>query len=82
MNYIISRKADLRFGNGSWNYTAPAIGHHHYSLQIIERLRMDFWRGLLNPALRPLPEPLLAIQLEDIQAGPARCSAFTKGVRQ
>ncbi len=50
MNYIISRKADLRFGNGSWNYTAPAIGHHHYSLQIIERLRMDFWPGIASIA--------------------------------
>jgi hypothetical protein len=29
---------------------------------------MNYWRSLLNPALRQLPEPLLANQLEEVQA--------------
>ena len=49
-------------------YAVPLIGHRPCSLQIHHRLRISYWRGLLNPALRQLPEIMLASQLEEVQA--------------
>ena len=49
-------------------YVNPIIGVKAVHAPLPPAILMDYWRGLLNPALRQLPEPLLANQLEEVQA--------------
>ena len=49
-------------------YVNPIIGVKAVHAPLPHAILMDYWRGLLNPALRQLPEPLLADQLEEVQA--------------
>lgn len=49
-------------------YVNPIIGAKTPHTQLPPAILMDYWHGLLNPALRQLPEPLLADQLEEVQA--------------
>ncbi len=46
----------------------PIIGARAVHAPQPPAILMNYWRGLLNPALRQLPEPLLAGQLEEVQA--------------
>ncbi|MHB1632482.1 MAG: hypothetical protein ACYCQL_09770 [Acidithiobacillus sp.] len=49
-------------------YVNPIIGAKTPHAQLSPAILMDYWHGLLNPAFRQLPEPLLADQLEEVQA--------------
>jgi hypothetical protein len=50
----------------------PVIGYHRIPAPVSERapdlkIRIDYWRSLLDPQLRNLPHPFLANQLEEVQ---------------
>ena len=68
MNRSSQHQAYSCFGCECRCHTATVIGHRNHSLQINRRQRISYWRGLLNPALRQLPEMMLASQLEEVQA--------------
>jgi hypothetical protein len=63
---------DPREKGGCMPNSVPIIGHHRIQGSVSERapdlkVLMEYWRSLLDPQLRALPQPFLENQLEEVQ---------------